>query len=462
MEKAHFAKITLNEHQNPYSQEYDDIYFASADGTKESSAIFLEGALLFNNWDKKATYCIGETGFGTGLNFLITWENILPTQAKLHFISIEKHPISLEQLKIIHQKWQRLSSLSRKLLAEYNPTLGGVQTIELDKNVKLTLLYQDVKTACPNWQEKVDAWYLDGFAPEKNPSMWSPELWACLSKNSQPNATFATFTASYKVQLGLFQAGFLCVKDKGWGDKRKRLRGEFNPQKVKTAFLPYLNKSLMEAAQRNATEEIQAYLNAGANPNFKQTTPYSALEIACKHGHFESLQLLASQTSIPSNKASELIALGLNHTFCIKIVGLLDKSGIDFTYQDKYGNFLVHLSTKQASTEFLDFWIAKKQSLELRSKQNWLPIHNAASSNNIVFVKKWLSLRPQDTSAQDVFNRTPLFLSTKGAFFETTAFLYKLSKSEAQQKDINKTSPCDLAQQKMYTNIFNLFNQDKA
>src|SRR5690606_21956842 len=73
----------------------------------------------------------------------------------------------------------------------------------------------------------VDAWFLDGFAPGKNPQMWSAELFKVIGRLSRSGTTAATFSAAGVVKQGLRNAGFNVRKVAGFGRKREMVSAIF-------------------------------------------------------------------------------------------------------------------------------------------------------------------------------------------------------------------------------------------
>ncbi len=250
------AKITWDEKGQPTSTRFDDIYFSREDGIAESHYVFLKGNQLPSRWETLATnecFTIGETGFGTGLNFLITWHLWQTSKAqpsnRLHFISTELYPLSREQLTQACHAWPEYQTLSQQLIDAYPPQpISGIHRLIFD-DVTLTLCFDEATTsfeqlapiteAGPNVKSHqqtladnvkyVDAWYLDGFAPSKNPDMWTPSLFRALANISKTNCTFATFTAASLVRKNLLAEGFQPEKIKGFGRKREMLIGQYSP-----------------------------------------------------------------------------------------------------------------------------------------------------------------------------------------------------------------------------------------
>ncbi len=214
----------------PYSDIFDDVYFSASDGLAESRYVFLQGNDLPARFASADHFTIGETGFGTGLNFLLSlaaWRESAPPAAHLHYLSVEKHPLSIADLRRVSRLWPALAAPAEELLSLYPPLLGGRHQLQLrDGRVTLTLLLGDALALLPDVQTVVDAWYLDGFAPAKNPAMWSAGVLREVARLSRPGTSFATFTAAGAVRRELQAAGFTVHKRAGFGRKREMLAGQ--------------------------------------------------------------------------------------------------------------------------------------------------------------------------------------------------------------------------------------------
>jgi tRNA 5-methylaminomethyl-2-thiouridine biosynthesis bifunctional protein len=219
--------ITWRDGDVPFSPHYGDVYYNSKDGLSETRYVFLEGNDLPNAWQGHENFVIGETGFGTGLNFLAAWHcwaNDPDRSKRLHFISVEKFPLSRDDLRRAHQSWSELNALSSELVENW-PTesmLPGVHRLVLGHGaVSLTIMIGDAIECWGGYEGTVDCWFLDGFAPSRNPDMWDPALFKALATASNPlGASLATFTAARIARDGLESAGFDITKRKGFGYKR--------------------------------------------------------------------------------------------------------------------------------------------------------------------------------------------------------------------------------------------------
>ena len=214
----------------PVSQQYDDVYFSVDDGIKETEHNFIKAVGLPEAWMEREHFTIAETGFGTGLNFLATWALFKKQNSggTLTFISTEKHPLSEEVLTETHRHFPALASLAAELRASYPPTSAGFHLRVFDGGkVRLLLLFGDAAEMFSQLNAKVDAWYLDGFTPSKNPNMWSTDLFTQVGRLSKSGARLGTFTAARSVFDGLTDAGFTVRKDKGFGKKRNHITATF-------------------------------------------------------------------------------------------------------------------------------------------------------------------------------------------------------------------------------------------
>jgi tRNA 5-methylaminomethyl-2-thiouridine biosynthesis bifunctional protein len=209
----------------PYSEAYGDVYHSAAGGPQQAEHVFLNGNSLPQRWADRECFVILETGFGFGLNFLATWRawrRDAARCARLHYVAIEKHPFTLSDLRVLHDKYDFQSEAS-ELHSHWPMLVPGAHRIELDgRKVVLTLFFADIKVA-RDLRLAADAFYLDGFAPAKNPDMWSPQLMRSLSRLAAPGATAATWSVASPVRAALETAGFAVDKRAGFGHKKEML-----------------------------------------------------------------------------------------------------------------------------------------------------------------------------------------------------------------------------------------------
>jgi tRNA 5-methylaminomethyl-2-thiouridine biosynthesis bifunctional protein len=229
----------------PLSEEFDDYYYSKLNGLEETQYIYLEHNQLAQRFAAlcaRQSFVIGETGFGTGLSFLASWKlwsEQAPPSAKLHYISVEKHPLCHSDLARALKLWPQLGEPAQQLAEHYPQILHpGFHRLSFEQGrVELTLIIADAcdglqqllqsqHPAFMTTQRAVDAWFLDGFSPAKNPLMWRPELFQRVHQLSAKTATLATFAAATIVKRGLRDNGFSITTHKGFGKKREMVSGQ--------------------------------------------------------------------------------------------------------------------------------------------------------------------------------------------------------------------------------------------
>lgn len=220
----------------PRSERFDDVYFSVEDGLAETRHVFLEGNRLPERWgdhDFRGTFVIGETGFGTGLNFLAAWLlwktlRVNNNPRRLEFISVEKYPVNGAFIRDVLSVWEEeLGDKLARFCDLYPVPKTGAHSIDVAEDVRLTLHIGDVAEVLPTLEARVDAWFLDGFKPATNPEMWTDEVFSHMARLSHAGTSFATFTAAGDVRRGLQAAGFEVHKVPGFGRKRDMLTGVY-------------------------------------------------------------------------------------------------------------------------------------------------------------------------------------------------------------------------------------------
>ncbi len=217
------ARLAFQE-GTPYSEAYGDVYHSAAGGPAQALHVFLGGNELPQKWAGRSRFVILETGFGLGLNFLVTWQAWKrdPQRcARLHFVSVEKHPFTLEDLRLAHERYPELKAEAAELHSRWPLLVPGAHRLELG-NVVLTLVFGDIKLL-RELRLAADAIYLDGFSPAKNADMWSPAIMRTVSRLAAGGATLATWSVAASVRHALEVTGFAVEKRSGFGSKREML-----------------------------------------------------------------------------------------------------------------------------------------------------------------------------------------------------------------------------------------------
>jgi len=253
------AQIDWDDQGRPHSRQYDDVYFAVNEGIEETKHVFLGQTRLaerFTDLPPHACLVIGETGFGTGMNFFCAWELFdahAHADARLHFVSVEKYPLGYDDLAKAVRLWPELAAYTEPLLAQYVAVHPGFQQFTFaNGRVTLTLLIGDVLEQLPQLDAPIDVWFLDGFAPAKNPDMWTPELFAQLARLSHSATVLGTFTTTGWVRRSLVEAGFAMKKVPGIGKKWEVMSGVYTGPTSTHRNVPWYDRPRRDEGPRQA------------------------------------------------------------------------------------------------------------------------------------------------------------------------------------------------------------------
>ena len=223
------ARLAFAPDGTAYSQTFADIYHAADGGPGQARHVFIAGNGLPERWRGRERFVILENGFGTGLNFLSTWAAWREDPARphrLHYLAVEKHPFSATDLARLHAAWPELAVIAQALRDAWPVLTPGFHRLEFAAGrVVLTLMLGEAEECLRKLRTSVDAFYLDGFDPRKNPDMWSAALFRRCAQLAAPDASLATWCVAGTVREALREAGFATEKRPGYARKRDMLAG---------------------------------------------------------------------------------------------------------------------------------------------------------------------------------------------------------------------------------------------
>ena len=218
----------------PISKQFGDVYFSKDNGLLETRHVFLNGNDLTERLSQLHDYqyfCVGETGFGTGLNILTLWQLWqqvrLDNHSHLHVVSVEKFPLNKADLIRALNVWTELKPLAEKLIQQYPLPIAGCHRLSFpEERFSIDLWLgdaQDIFPTIPKTQT-VNAWFLVGFAPSCNPDMWQANVLDHMVRLSDFGTTFASFSVAGVLKRGLKQHGIQISRPRGFGHKREMLK----------------------------------------------------------------------------------------------------------------------------------------------------------------------------------------------------------------------------------------------
>ncbi len=211
----------------PRSILYGDVYYSSDDGLAETRAVFLDGCGLPRAWSRRSRFTVAELGFGTGLNIvalLDLWRRTRPEGGYLHVFSVEAHPILAADAARALARWPELADVAEAITERWPGVAHGFHRIDLPLlRATIDVAIMGALEGLRAWRGAADAWFLDGFAPARNPEMWTRDLLDAVAARSAPGARVASFTVAGQVRRDLQAAGFAVERVPGFGRKRHRL-----------------------------------------------------------------------------------------------------------------------------------------------------------------------------------------------------------------------------------------------
>ncbi|MDA9816755.1 tRNA (5-methylaminomethyl-2-thiouridine)(34)-methyltransferase MnmD [Alphaproteobacteria bacterium] len=219
-------RLLISLKKGVFSRRYNDIYFDKLNGVNEKEYVYLEANDLANRFNLSNKFCIAEFGFGTGLNFILTWKlwkKHRKPNSSLTYISFENAPLSKKEMMRVYKKFTDLNVYSKELIKKLTHTYKTNRSIYFySENINLILIYDDFSTLA-NFNFMADAWYLDGFSPNKNNEAWNENYYKQIYDRTNGKGSLSTYTVNGSVRRGLASAGFHVAKRKGFGQKKEML-----------------------------------------------------------------------------------------------------------------------------------------------------------------------------------------------------------------------------------------------
>ncbi len=228
------GSLAFDEAGHPLSARFGDVYRSRAGAFAEARHVFLEGSRATHDWSGRARFTILEAGFGLGVNFLATlaaWRTAADPPQRLNYVAIEGFPLTATALREALTRLDAPAGDRDALVAQWPLPIEGVHTLSFEAGaVCLRLVLGDVEWALARLDCAADAIFLDGFAPARNPAMWSSRTIRGLARRARPDAGLATYTAATAVRGELARAGFEVTLRDGFGGKRECVAARYRPR----------------------------------------------------------------------------------------------------------------------------------------------------------------------------------------------------------------------------------------
>lgn len=247
MRRLQPGRIVQQDDGSLLAPDFGDTYASRAGALAQSRAVFLAGCDLPARL-RGQVHTVLETGFGTGLNALALaqMQAELPLDGThvpggttssgdhvpdastadachIHYVGIEAHPLSREDLAAALAPCDELAPWRVALLAGWPLPMQGFYRIRLGEHFTLTLVFDEVLAALQALECRADSIFLDGFAPDRNPAMWRPEVLTEVVAHCRPGAVLASWCVAGEVRRALEAAGCQVARKPGFATKRERL-----------------------------------------------------------------------------------------------------------------------------------------------------------------------------------------------------------------------------------------------
>ena len=195
----------------------DECYHSTHGAVQESKHIFIEAAL---KQCTKTEIRVLEIGLGTGLNAFLTMIEAERSDKKIHYTSLEKYPVEVGKALQLNYP-EAFPAVSREIFELLHTSVWG-EEVQIGSNFWLTKIEADFTQF--NFNEMFDVVYFDAFSPEKQPEMWSVELFEKIFIQCNPGAALTTYCAKGVVRRAMQSAGFQVERLPGPPGKRQILR----------------------------------------------------------------------------------------------------------------------------------------------------------------------------------------------------------------------------------------------
>ena len=208
----------------PVSRRHADPYYSLTDGLAETRAVYLEGCRLPGRY--APGFVLAELGVGVGLNLCAAWAAWRKARpgGPLRYVGFEAYPVSGEDVRRALAPFDDIAAEAAMWAAAWGAAEGdGILRIGLP-GLAAEVHLGDARAAVPAWEGAAEAWFLDGFAPARNPDLWEPGLMEAVARRTAPGGRLATYSAAGAVRRALAHAGLEVERVPGHGRKRHMTR----------------------------------------------------------------------------------------------------------------------------------------------------------------------------------------------------------------------------------------------
>lgn len=210
---------TLDQSHTLYNEALDETYHSRNGAVEESLYVFLKQGLEKAAETKKEIRIL-EIGFGTGLNAILTLVACERMQLLCHYHSLETYPLQPSLISTLNY--------TGFVEPDYHDLFRRMHEVEWNTLQPITDFFhlQKIEQSIHDYVPKgdTDLIYFDAFGPDKQPDMWTGEVFAKMFAALKPGGILVTYSSKGDVKRGLHEAGFEVQRLPGPPKKRHMLR----------------------------------------------------------------------------------------------------------------------------------------------------------------------------------------------------------------------------------------------
>lgn len=214
-------KITKDGSKTLYIKELNESYHSQHGALQEAKYVFIENGIKQLN---KYKINILELGFGTGLNVLVTIDEILKNNknSEIHYFSIEKYPIEPSEIESLGYESlfenEKLKNIYRQIHdSEWEKEVEIIPHFYLHK-IKADFFDMDSYALPP-----IDLVYFDCFGARVQPDLWEKDLFIKVDKKMGNDSLLTTYSSKGSVRRILQELDYLVEKKPGPPGKREMI-----------------------------------------------------------------------------------------------------------------------------------------------------------------------------------------------------------------------------------------------
>jgi tRNA U34 5-methylaminomethyl-2-thiouridine-forming methyltransferase MnmC len=208
-------EITDDGSHTLFLPEMNEHYHSTNGAIQESKHVYIEAGL---KQCRKAEIQVLELGFGTGLNALLTALEAEKRGIKVSYTGLEKFPLPQEIILQLNY-----SETDKNLFQLIHQAAWETPSV-ISPCFQLTKMQTDFLAF--DFPGSYDVVYYDAFAPDKQPEVWSQELFGKIFSAMNPDGILTTYSAKGNIRRIMQQTGFIVERIPGPPGKREILRGK--------------------------------------------------------------------------------------------------------------------------------------------------------------------------------------------------------------------------------------------